>query len=143
MLKLAALDEDDLQIVSAHVQDAVLRVGDIRYDKAAGRVLIEMNRFAWEKPRRRFFRQSYERHRAVLHFDGVTALRATGIARDKPDEVLVLLSIRFLTGTAPAGTIELVFAGDNAMRLEVDFIEVRLTDLGAAWEAGSKPAHQG
>lgn len=143
MLKLAALDEDDLKIVSAHVQDAVIRVGDIRWDKSARRVLLEMNRFAWESPVKSIFNQRFERRRSVLHFEGVNALRASGISREKADEVLVLLSIRFAPDDAPAGTIDLIFAGDHALRLEVDCVEARLTDLGAAWEAGSKPAHFG
>jgi hypothetical protein len=143
MLKLAALDEDDLKIVSAHVQDAVIRVGDIRWDKAARRVLLQMNRFAWESPTNSIFNQRFERRLSVLHFEGVKALRASGIAREKTDEVLVLLSIRFFPDDAPAGTIELIFAGDHALRLDVDCVEGRLTDLGAAWEAGSKPAHFG
>lgn len=143
MLKLAALDEDDLKVVSAHVQDAVIRVGDIRWDKAARRILLEMNRFAWESPTNNLFKQRYERRRSVLHFEGVQGVRASGISRDKADEVLALLSIRFFPEEAPAGTIELIFAGDHALRLDVDYVEGRLTDLGAAWEAGSKPAHFG
>ena len=143
MLKLAALDEDDLKIVSAHVQDAVIRVGDIRWDKAQRRILMEMNRFAWESPTNSLFNQRYERRRSVLHFEGVQSVRGNGISREKPDEVLVLLSIRFTPEDAPAGTIELIFAGDHALRLQVDCVEGRLTDLGAAWEAGSKPAHFG
>ena len=74
MLKLAALDEDDLKVVSAHVQDSVIRVGDIRWDKAARRVLLEMNRFAWEHPTRSIFNQRYERRRSVLHFEGVRSV---------------------------------------------------------------------
>ncbi|GHD14578.1 DUF2948 family protein [Tianweitania populi] len=143
MLKLAALDEDDLKIVSAHVQDAVIRVGDMRWDKGARRFLLEINRFAWESPVNSVFNQRYERRRSVLHFEGVQAVRASGITRDKVDDVLVLLSIRFTPEDAPAGTIELIFAGDHALRLQVDYVEGRLTDLGAAWEAGSKPAHFG
>ncbi|WP_250157137.1 DUF2948 family protein [Tianweitania aestuarii] len=143
MLKLAALDEDDLKIVSVHVQDAVIRVGDMHWDKAARRFLLEMNRFAWESPSGSVLNKRYERRRAVLHFDGVQAVRANGISRDKLDEVLVLLSIRFTPEDAPAGTIELIFAGDIALRLDVEYVESRLADLGAAWEAGAKPSHFG
>lgn len=142
MLKLAALDEDDLKVVSAHVQDAVLKAGDITWDKRKRRVLLEVNRFAWEtKKRFVVFKQRYERRRSVLHFDGVTAVRSVGIRADRPDEVLALLSVGFTPGEAPSGTIELTFAGNHTMRLDVEFIEARLTDLGAAWEAGSRPAH--
>ncbi|MBP0438538.1 DUF2948 family protein [Tianweitania sediminis] len=143
MLRLAALDEEDLKIVSAHAQDAAIQVKAIRWDKQAGRVLIEMNRFVWEKRPRWLFRQRYERRRSVLHFDGVTAVRATGLSPIKQDEVLVLLSITFEPGQAPGGFITLTFAGNAALRLEVDFVEARLTDLGAAWETRNRPRHIG
>jgi len=143
MLKLAALDEDDLKIISAHVQDAVVRAGDIRWDQRAKRVLLEVNRFAWESPTNTVFNKRYERRRSVLHFEQVQSLKASNISPSKPDEVLVLLSVGFIPGEAPSGTLELVFAGDHAMRIAVDCIECRLTDLGAAWEAVRKPSHLG
>jgi hypothetical protein len=130
-LKLVALDEEDLKVVSAHVQDALMKVGD---------VLIAMNRFAWEQPSG-FFRRSRERRSAVLHFEGVTALRAIGVDPGRSDDILSLLSIGFEPGEAPAGTVELTFSGGATMRLEVDFIEARLADLGSAWTAGSRPRH--
>jgi hypothetical protein len=142
MLKLAALDEDDLRIVSAHVQDAVVKSGDIRFDQKAGRLLVEMNRFVWERKPRFIFRERFERRRSVLHFDGVRAVQANGISPHKAEEALVLLSIGFEAGgEAPAGTVALLFAGGHGLRLQVDYIEARLTDLGAAWEAQSRPRH--
>lgn len=143
MLRLAALDEDDLKIVSAHVQDATLQPGDIRWDKQAGRVLLEVNRFVWENRPRLRFRQRYERRRSVLHFEGVTGLQANGISPSKQEEVLVLLAVSFEPGEAPGGTVHLTFAGPHALRLEVDFVEARLADLGAAWDTLNRPRHLG
>ena len=140
-LKLVALDEEDLAIVSAHVQDAVMKVADLTYAPRDSRFLLAMNRFAWEEGSG-LFRRRRERRRAVLHFDRVLAARSSGFDPAKPDEVLSLLAITFTPGAAPAGTIELVFSGNAAVRREVECIEARLADLGAAWEAASTPAHR-
>ncbi|MGN6471757.1 MAG: DUF2948 family protein [Rhizobiaceae bacterium] len=139
-LKLAALDEDDLKVVSAYVQDALMQIGDIDYSPARKWFLVPMNRFVRDG-KRRFFRRQYERRRSVLHFEHVLSVRSTGIDRQNIKDVLSLLAIRFVPGEAPAGTIELVFAGDAAIRLDVKFIEARLADLGPAWATSSRPFH--
>lgn len=139
-LKLVALDADDLEIISAHVQDAVMQVGAIDWRAGEKRLLIEMNRFAWEMAGG-LLRRHNERRRSVLHFDRVVSVRSTGIERAKTQEVLSLLTIGFAEDEAPAGSIELLFAGGGAIVLEVECVEARLTDLGAAWAAGSRPAH--
>ncbi|AWC25418.1 DUF2948 family protein [Aminobacter sp. P9b] len=140
-LKLVALDEEDLEIVSAHVQDAVVKVGDLAYDAPSKRFALAMNRFAWET-KTGFFRPKYERRRSILHFDRVLSVKLFGISRTKKDEVLELLAIGFAQGEDPAGEIELLFSGDAAIRLEVEVIEARLTDTGAAWQASSRPIHK-
>ena len=141
MLKLVALDEQDLEIVSAHVQDAVMKVGDLSLLQAEKRFVMVMNRFVWEK-KPGFFSRSYERRRAALHFERVLAARVTGFSLDKQEDVLSLLALRFEPGEAPGGIIEMTFAGDAAVRLEVEVIEARLSDLGAAWETTSRPLHK-
>ena len=140
-LKLAALDEQDLTILSAHVQDAVMKVRDLQYMAAARRFLVPMNRFAWET-QTGFFRKTPERRNAVLQVDRVGAVKFSGIARDRPDETLNLLAVGFEGGDAPAGTVNLVFSGGGAIRLEVECVEARLADLGGAWEASSRPRHR-
>ncbi|GAA2853889.1 DUF2948 family protein [Aminobacter aminovorans] len=140
LLKLVALDEEDLEIVSAHVQDAVIRVGDIAFDAPAKRFALAMNRFAWET-KKGFFRPKYERRRSILHFDRVLSAQLQGISRAKTDDVLELLAIGFAQEEGPTGTIELLFSGDAAIRLDVEVIEARLTDTGAAWQASSRPIH--
>jgi hypothetical protein len=140
-LKLVALDEEDLKIISAHVQDAVLKVGDMTYDARRQHFVMAMNRFAWEvKPR--WFRRRHERRRSLVHFARVSSVRSTGIDLGSKDEILSLLAIRFEQTEAPAGMIELAFSGGSTIRLEVECIEGRLTDLGAAWETDVRPAHQ-
>lgn len=140
-LKLVALDEKDLDIVSAHTQDAVTKVGDLAYLAETKSFVVPMNRFAWESSKG-FFRKRHERRRSVLHFDRVLAVKLSGVDRSKGDDVLSLLAIRFHEAEAPAGSVELVFSGGGIIRLDVECIEVRLTDLGAAWEAGARPIHR-
>jgi len=140
-LKLVALDQQDLSIVSAHAQDAVMKVADIEFSASSKRFVLMMNRFAWET-RTGFLRPRYQRRKSVLDFNRVLGVRTTGIERGKPEDVLSLLAIRFHEQETPAGAIELVFAGGGAIALQVECIEARLTDLGSAWETASRPIHK-
>src|SRR5688572_29869361 len=129
-LKLVALDDEDLAVVSAHVQDAVLKVRDLVYLPKEQRFVLAMNRFTWEKEDGR--RRDHERRRAALTFDRVRAVQTSRISRSQPDTVLELLAVSFEPTDAPAGSVDLVFAGGGAVRLEVECIEARLADYGAA-----------
>lgn len=140
LLRIAALDEEDLKIVSAHVQDAVMKVGDITFETGRNRLLLPVNRFAWEV-KKRLFRQNNERRNSVLQFDRVTGMKSAGFDRGDKDTILSMLAISFTESEAPSGCIEIVFSGGAAIRLDVECIEVRLTDLGAAWRASSRPTH--
>lgn len=141
MLKLIALDAEDLKVISAHIQDAVVKTADLDYRAGEKRFVLTMNRFAWEVPSGIFTRRD-ERRRSVLHFDRVLAVQTAGFSRDRGDDVLSLLAIRFAGSDAPASMLELTFAGGASIRLEVECIEARLADVGAAWEARSRPAHR-
>jgi hypothetical protein len=140
MLKLVALDEEDLAIISAHVQDAVMKVEHLDYAKASQQFILTMNRFAWDVAGGR--KAGDERRLSVLNFGRVTSVKSQGIDPRKKEEVLSLLAIRFLPSEAPSGTVELAFAGDASIRLGVEVIEARLTDTGGAWAASSRPAHR-
>lgn len=139
-LKLIALDDEDLAVISAHVQDAVLKVGDLVYLPADRRFALGMNRFIWEKADGQ--RQSYERRRSALSFDRVRSVKLSQIDRTRPDTVLELLAIAFEPGELPAGFVTLYFAGGSAIRLEVECVETRLADLGVAWATAQKPTHE-
>ncbi len=139
-LKLMALDGEDLDIVSAHVQDAVFKVADIVYHARFGHFSIIANRFVWEKAEER--RQPFERRRAVLSFKRVRAVRSIGIDRKDRDAVLSLLTVRFVPkGEGPDGTIDLLLSGNASLALDVECIEVQLADTGGAWETTLKPRH--
>lgn len=139
-LKLVGLDTDDLAVVSAHVQDAVIKLADVRWEAAAQRFMVVMNRFVREGATDPMAK-TFERRRAALHFNRVETVRSTGIARDNKDAVLSLLALTFEETEAPRGVVTLVFAGGGAIRLEVECLEVQLADLGAAWATENRPDH--
>ncbi|MBA3449042.1 MAG: DUF2948 family protein [Pseudaminobacter sp.] len=142
-LKLLALDEQDLKIISAHVQDAVMQVGDLSFASSNKRFIAPINRFAWEADKaKRFFRPRPQRRNSVLHFERVLGAKTSGIERDKPANVLSLLAVNFVPLEAPAGIIQLIFSGGGTIMLDVECVEARLADLGGAWEAASRPAHK-
>ncbi len=140
-LKLLARDGDDLAIISAHLQDAVCKVGDIIYQKKERRLLAEMNRFCW------FSGQTegpFKRYRTVLHFEGVLNARARDIVQDRRDAVLELLSLVFEPESnepEAGGLVTLVFAGGGELALEVECVEAALTDIFGPYLAEGKPEH--
>jgi hypothetical protein len=141
-LKLAATDEDDLAIISAHLQDAVMLVGDMRYNRAEKSMMFVLGRFNWRDAQIQKGEKPYTRHQSALQFDRVEAVKSCNIRQDAKAAVLSLLSIGFETTDAPSGYITLVFSGGGAVRLEVECIEGRLADLGPLWETTSRPWHE-
>lgn len=140
-LKLTALDADDLKVVSAHLQDAVLRVGDMRYLPVENRFAAVLNRFDWESAGNGGG-EGFIRRRTGLRFDRVLGVKASNIRQGAEDAVLSLLAIEFEPTEEPSGFITLVFSGGGAIRLEAECIEAAMTDLGPVWSTASKPAHE-
>jgi hypothetical protein len=141
-LRLIAFDTEDLAVLSAHVQDAILKVEDIGWMPREGRFILAMNRFAWEeavggKKRQR----EYQRRRAALHFERVTHVKSCRIDREAKAAVLELLALRFEPGASPSGAVVLDFAGGASIRLSVECLEAQLTDLGPAWSTPHAPWH--
>jgi Protein of unknown function (DUF2948). len=139
-LKLVALDEADLAVVSACLQDAVFKVADLAF-KGQGHIFtLEANRFVWEADGKK---KSFERRRAVLAVKRVSAVRSRGIDRGNGEEVHSLLALRFAAeAEGPQGTIELVLAGGGSVLLDVECIEVQLSDVSGSWGTEFKPRHQ-
>jgi len=139
-VKLAAEDAEDLEIVSARLQDAVAHLKDLAWLPKSRRFAALFNRFKWEDKRKR----ADLRVRALLHFDDVLSVKSKGLKRGAPDAVVSLLAIRFTPKGAddPAGTVELVFAGGGTIRLEVECVSAGLTDVGGEWAARGRPDHE-
>ena len=138
-LKLMALDAEDLQVISSCCQDAVLKVGDLDYSPSKKQFALSLNRFAWELDGKT---KTPERRKSVLHFAQVNGVKISGIDRTDKEMVLSLLAVLFEQTEEPSGEIELVFAGDGAIKLNVECIEVQLADMPAAWEAKGRPSHE-
>ncbi|MBP2463401.1 MULTISPECIES: DUF2948 family protein [unclassified Rhizobium] len=139
-LKLLALDTDDLGIVSAHMQDAVFKLSDVQWSASEKIFSLAANRFDWEKAGEK--KKGFERHRAALVLKRVEAVRSTGIDRNRKDDVLSLLAVRFMPkGEGPDGTVELLLSGGGTIALDVECIEVALADIGGAWETATRPRH--
>jgi hypothetical protein len=142
-LKLIALDAEDLAIISAHLQDAVMKLGDLAFLPREKRFAAVANRFDWVDAIKREAtgEKPYARRRAALRFERVLAAQVQGLDLKRKDAVASLLAIGFEPGDAPAGHVILQFAGGGAIRLNVECIEAELRDLGPAWEAKSRPRH--
>ncbi len=135
MLKLIALDAEDLAIVSAHMQDAVLKVADCAYLPRERRFAMVACRFDWERP------DDPHRRLSGLHFESVLGVRKVGMP-DDPGAAMNLLAITFEPGEAPGGEVTLFFSGDAAIRLTVECVEAQIKDLGPVWTAGGCPEHK-
>lgn len=140
-LKLLALDEEDLQVVSSQLQDAVVRVGDMTYLPSQKRFAAVLNRFDWQSAAGKTDGERFRRLRTALRFDRVLGARHKDLAPQNKDRVLSLLAIAFEEGEAPGGKVVLYFAGDVTVQLDVECIEAEMRDLGPAWQTRNKPQH--
>jgi len=138
-LRLMAEDEEDLKILSAYLQDALVRVGDLAYLPKTRRFALLASRFCWEcdgtesgvtlrKP-------------TGLHFDNVRNVKAIQVSQGDPEAMLQLLAIQPGAEDGGDSVIDLCFAGGGRIRLGVESIEAALRDLGEAWPAHSRPVH--
>jgi hypothetical protein len=136
-LKLLAFDEEDLSVVSAKFQDAIVRVADMVYLPGEKRFALMAARFDWIAA----LRGPAERCWAGLHFDRVTKVTQIAIPHGTPGAMLNLLAIRFLVADPPSGAIVLTFSGGAAVRLEVECIEAQMRDTGPRWRTKALPGH--
>ena len=140
-LNLGALDIDDLQVLSGLVQDAVLPITEMAWRAEARRFALLLNRFRWED--RGAGRHPPERVRSLLVVDNVMRVASQGIDRRDKDLILSLLAITFEPGEDGTGDVLLTFAGDGAVRLEVEALDVTLKDVTRPYVApsGKTPRH--
>jgi hypothetical protein len=137
MLKLLVFDEEDLAVVSANLQDAVVRACDMVFLQREQRFALTAARFDWMAADE----GRCERLQTGIHFERVSNVRTTGFRPGKPDEVLNLLSIAFEPTEAPSGEIVLTFSGGAGVRLQAECLEAQMRDIGPRWPCGGKPDH--
>jgi len=143
-LNLGAYEAEDLEVISSLVQDAVFPVTEMSWRASARRFAILLNRFRWEDrvaAERRG--RAYERVQSVLLAENVLNVASQGIDRTDKDMILSVLSVTFEPGEDSAGHLLLTLAGDGAIRLSVEALEVTLKDVTRPYRAPSKhmPQH--
>jgi hypothetical protein len=140
MLKLMAEDAADLDIIGAAVQDALVRVGDMSYDRKARRFTAVINRFRWETAGER---GPYERVRAALSFEGVLGVKSKRIRQEPADALGSILSVDFTPAEEPpGGAVRVLLAGGGEIALDVECLDAVLLDLGPAWPTPRRPDHE-
>lgn len=136
--RLKAEDAEDLKVISALLQDAVVTTGDMAYLAPRRRFAMVVSRFRWEEAAAR------ERVRAGFHFDGVLSAKTRGFDPAAKDQPLNILAISFEPGeTAPAGRARIAFSGEAEILLELDAIDAAMADMGKPWPAAATPTHRG
>jgi hypothetical protein len=135
MLRLQADDAEDLAVISAQMQDAVLKRADMQFDKKRRRFALVANRFAWDALPQK------QRRRAGLHFDDVTAVKVHGFENAQGSAILSVLAIRFEPADALSGAVVLSFSAGKEIKLEVECLNVTMADLGSAWGTETVPGH--
>jgi hypothetical protein len=141
-LALAAEDAEDLEVISARLQDAVAQVKDLVWLPRSRRFAALFNRFKWEDAEHD--KRAALRVRSGLRFEGVRAVKSAKIARGDRDAVLSLLAVTYTRNGAddPAGWVELVFSGGGTIKLDVEYLDAELSDVSGPWAARGRPAHE-
>jgi hypothetical protein len=142
-LKLVALDRDDIEVVSAHVQDALVRVADIFWQPREHRFVMALNRFDWVKAVGDGAHRppEYRRCRTALRFERVIGCKCRNLDQSNKDARLNLLAVEFAERDPPAGSVILTFSGGGVIRLDVECLEAELADLGEIFVADARPNH--
>lgn len=135
-LRLAAADAEDLEILSARLQDAAGKLKNFIWLPKKRRFVVVLNRLQWEEGGK-------TRVRAGLHFDGVLKVQSSKVKLGAGEAVVSLLALRFepAGGDDPGGVVEIVLAGGGAIRLTVECIDAELADITGPWAALGVPDH--
>ena len=140
-LKLIAKTDEDLRVISAHLQDSIVKTSDIANLKKNRIFLMQLNRFMWEDVEKGVFRKN-KRIRTILRFENILKVTSKNVNQKKDDRFLDFLAIE--TSKMPDKDYEmnLIFSGDIIIKLIVEAIEVTLDDQGSPWESKNKPRHE-
>jgi hypothetical protein len=138
-VKFVALDREDLEVISAHLQDALVKVADVIWRPQEKRLVIALNRFDWVSAQASH--PELRRCRSVLRFERVNSCKCRSVNPASKDAILNLLAIEFHDTDSPEGAVTLTFSGGGVLRLEVECLEAELADLGPTWTAATRPIH--
>lgn len=140
-LRLKALDVDDLQVVSGLVQDAVFPATEMSWDRSKRRFALLLNRFRWEDATHaERLGRNFERVQAVMSIEDVVSVSSQGVEQGDVDTILSLLAVQFEAGEDGTGAVHLTLAGDGAIKVEVEALEVLLRDVTRPYVAPSRKA---
>ena len=139
-LRLMAADSEDVEVVSACLQDAVMKVGDMAFLPKEHRFAFVANRFVWEEGANRK-RGPFIRVRTGVHFDDVTGVKARNIRQHAKSAVVSLLAVRFEQAANDDCRLLLEFAGGGEISLEASAVNIALSDISDPWRTQSKPEH--
>lgn len=138
-LRLKSLDAEDLGVISGLVQDAVFLAAEITWDRRARRFAVLLNRFRWEDaPKAEARGRAYERVQSVLVIEDALWVQTQGVDPKDRDMVMSVLAVAFAPGEDGTGHVELTLAGDGAIRVAVEALEVVLKDVTRPYVAPSK-----
>ena len=140
-LKLIARTKEDLRVVSAHLQDAIVNINDIANLKKNKILLLQLNRFMWEDVEKGLFRKN-KRIRTILKFENVIKVKSRNINLARKDKFLDFLTIETNQMTDNNYEMKILFAGDSILKVTAEVIEVTLDDQGEAWDTKNKPKHK-
>lgn len=138
-LRLIAQEAGDIPVMAALLQDAVFPITEMRHDRKARRFAILLNRFRWEdRAAAEAAKRPYERVRSLLVVEDVLRLRSAGIDRSDQDTILSLLTMTFVPAEDGMGTLTLTLAGDGAIAVDVEAVNLRLDDVTRPYIAPSR-----
>ena len=140
-LKLIAKTQEDLRVISAHLQDAIANVADIANLEKNKIFLMQLNRFMWEDVEKGVFRKN-KRIRTILKFDNVIDVNSKNINQSNRDKFLDFLAIESNQMKDNNFEMKLIFSGDAIIRVVAEVIEVTLDDQGEPWDTKNKPKHK-
>ncbi len=140
-LKLIARTTEDLRVISAHLQDSIVKTSDIANLKKNRIFLMQLNRFMWEDVEKGAFRKN-KRIRTVLKFENILKVASKNVDQKKNDRFLDFLAIETTKMPDKNYEMKLIFSGDIVLKLIAEAIEVTLDDQGAPWESKNKPEHK-
>lgn len=141
-IRLRAESPDDVPVISALIQDAVGKVGNVHYAPRRRRFSLLLYRFRWEdKKRAENEKRTQERVAAALTIDDAIRVRSSGIDPSAKDQVLNLLSVTFAEKDDGTGQLTITFSGNGSLQIEVECVNISLADLTRPWAAGGTPQH--